>query len=55
MTEELKPCPFCGFAGAAHSEDGLPGMFRVYCEDCGASGPHAGAKDFAEEEWNRRT
>lgn len=33
MSDELKPCPFCG--GEAHQmKMGWP--HRVYCEDCGA-------------------
>ena len=51
MSEELKPCPFCGttFLGVQ------PSGWWVWCENCGAEGPaNKHARDEAITAWNRR-
>ena len=51
MSEELKPCPFCGATGLE--------LFHAYrfmkCEKCGAEGPVENAEHNAIEIWNDRT
>lgn len=55
MTEELKPCPFCG-STATHHHQSAGGDFAVECSDCGARGPldtaFGGCDEY--EAWNRR-
>ena len=55
MSEELKPCPFCG----CHDRKG----YRIICGKCGCAGPYVKIKEFpnkmdaqgkAKETWNRR-
>ena len=50
MTEQLKPCPFCGGINVIHSD------YRMYCHACGAEGPDADSADesAAIAAWNRR-
>lgn len=56
MSEQLKPCPFCG-------ADGYPlqfnGMWKVECwrsdEGCGVDTAFFANKDRAIAAWNRRT
>lgn len=43
MTEELKPCPFCG------AKDSLYNYGEVICGNCGAEGPWKEGYT-----WNRR-
>lgn len=52
MSEELKPCPFCGGDGKLYDS----GCVRtVICQDCGASTFDAEQSvEAAREEWNRR-
>ena len=58
MSEELKPCPFCG--GKAELVDyGISGEYKVvWCFECGARTRMFYAEIFrgrkAIEEWNRR-
>ena len=47
MTEELKPCPFCG-NNDVHQSSVTGGIF---CEDCGCNGPWSPA---FEGNWNTR-
>lgn len=62
MSEELKPCPFCG--GLAHiaynakrklykKEEWIDGV-RIYCGGCEAQMFYRSEK-LAIESWNRRT
>lgn len=55
MSEELKPCPFCG--GKARLRSGtivtLP-MHQVYCLSCGAGCGHRYTEAEAIEAWNTR-
>lgn len=40
MTDELKPCPFCGSTGCGHRSAGCnPEAYQATCNECGASGP----------------
>jgi Lar family restriction alleviation protein len=53
MSEELKPCPFCGariqsYTINDHYED------FVYCDNCGAQGPNDVNKAEATRMWNMR-
>ena len=52
MSEEIKPCPFCG-----NSEDlVIRGrvLSYIYCWNCGAESGLADSKDEAIEAWNQR-
>lgn len=59
MSEELKPCPFCGsedlivlcddkIFGYYHVQEGT----YVHCNNCKAQGPYVG--EDAETAWNNR-
>ena len=52
MSEEIKPCPFCG------SEDvevfSNYGRYFVTCCDCGSEGPNKEGKEEAIKGWNQR-
>lgn len=54
MTEELKPCPFCGrhefFEPGEHPVD----SFHVICTYCGAHGPAWSDYPRTERMWNER-
>ena len=56
MSEELKPCPFCG-EDAAHTESSYFRDVLIYCENCDAyftvDSFAADEKDVIEA-WNRR-
>jgi Lar family restriction alleviation protein len=55
MSEELKPCPFCG--GTGELEVGSIGRIRlVVCNnnDCLVEGPIGHSRDEAIAAWNRR-
>lgn len=51
MSEEIKPCPFCG--GAAKLVMDTP-WWRVYCSVCGASSGGWLSEHNSVSEWNRR-
>lgn len=61
MSEELKPCPFCGGKAVVHVNDGV----RVMCTECGAKTkglvdgysqgrPMGSAINSVVKAWNRR-
>ena len=50
MTEQLKPCPFCGSPASAKIFDGV--VVQVYCPKCGAMNAYG---DYAKGYWNKRT
>jgi Lar family restriction alleviation protein len=52
MSEDLKPCPFCG--GKAWYNNHGNGTFAEWyeCEDCGASTRRA--RRVTVDDWNRR-
>ena len=47
----LKSCPFC--AGKAILKEGFPGIYKIYCADCGATQGYADI-DFIVKLWNTR-
>jgi len=51
MSDELKPCPFCGSATAAVK---MPEEYTYYikCRQCEARGPETGMKAAAIKCWN---
>jgi len=51
MSEELKPCPFCGSTNL-----GFLSLFawEVQCNLCLAEGPKADTREEAIAAWNRR-
>lgn len=53
MSDELKPCPFCGCIKVAISDPPYP--FFVHCHDCGANGPDQNSRGKAIAAWNTRT
>lgn len=55
MSEELKPCPFCGGTRIFISEDPLTLHEYAYCDECKASGPEMEDEYTATKAWNRRT
>lgn len=59
MTDELKPCPFCG--GKARVEDDqnptirfVPDYYWVLCMKCGAASEYMKREKAAIKRWNRR-
>lgn len=61
MSEELKPCPFCGGKPTLHKGVVAFNDYEVQCE-CGINGPNFGSLDevpYPREEavshWNTRT
>lgn len=64
MSEELKPCPFCGCHDRRVNvrKMGAKG-YKIICGKCGSAGPYVKIEDFAnkmdaqeeaKEAWNRR-
>lgn len=64
MSEELKPCPFCGCHDrrVGVRKMGTKG-YKIICGKCGGAGPYVKIEDFAnkmdaqekaKEAWNRR-
>lgn len=56
MSDELKPCPFCG-SEAVHTERSYFRDVLIYCENCDAYftvDSFAADKDDIVEAWNRR-
>ncbi len=51
--EEMKACPFCGFAGPLIIYRGLS-MFAIHCPQCGGSGPFSLTEKGAKDWWNTR-
>lgn len=54
MTEELKPCPFCGCADLKVAHAGFQAVAMVECNVCGAEGPCFVRDKDAITAWNRR-
>ena len=52
MTEQLKPCPFCG--GSALANNGPSYLWYVQCQECRIDGAIRPTKFEAIEAWNRR-
>lgn len=61
MSEELKPCPFCGFADISEEfslnrrQCGVGLFWEVFCRACDSAGRACATKDEAISAWNRRT
>ena len=53
MSDDLKPCPFCGGGAAAQARVNFVGYHYVGCE-CGAEGPASPSADDARSLWNTR-
>ena len=58
MSEELKPCPFCGSAHVAIVAEDRGNLvarwWYGYCHDCHACGPEDLGRSGATESWNTR-
>ncbi|MEN2672617.1 Lar family restriction alleviation protein [Herbaspirillum huttiense] len=64
MSDELKPCPFCGSTDVRNVSGTSPGpsyrlhardtIFAVNCGSCGASVPNRYRNELVIESWNRR-
>ena len=52
MTENLKPCPFCG--GESEIHQAYDGMYQVECANCFARSAFARDKKSVIDRWNRR-
>lgn len=56
MTNNLKPCPFCGSEDVLYS--GVEGLTRdicsVFCNHCGVTTDFFETKSEAETAWNKR-
>lgn len=52
MSDELKPCPFCGEDAAKLTS--LQGQFVVVCHGCGARGSMCQKEEGAARWWNTR-
>jgi Lar family restriction alleviation protein len=53
MSEELKPCPFCG--GKAEYHDNATNYDWVFCTVCKAQVPGNYGKQVPRRQWNTRT
>lgn len=52
MSDEIKPCPFCGDDQTfTFTEEG--DMWQVYCEECEAHSGWYATEGAAVEAWNR--
>ena len=55
MTDELKPCPFCGEQEFISVRNGMNAVAAwVICNNCGCYGPTEDTKAEAITAWNRR-
>lgn len=54
MSNELKPCPFCGSTALRSKLRGI--RWRIECVNCGSVGPvsHIGHQEKGVEAWNKR-
>jgi Lar family restriction alleviation protein len=52
MTEELKPCPFCG--GTDVEAIDQQGVAWVLCKSCSVDGPFGSTAEEATAVWNHR-
>jgi len=54
MSEELKPCPFCGKKRITTETDIHPSGIYAYCTYCHCRGPLTDDAPSAIEAWNAR-
>lgn len=59
MSEQLKPCPFCGSEGKVFFNDeacyhGGKGTYYIVCAECASRGKNGNDEQQAIEAWNRR-
>ena len=54
MTEELKPCPFCGDPNIVITRVGFHAVSMATCCGCGADGPARVSDEAAISAWNTR-
>lgn len=54
MSEQLKPCPFCGSDEIAPQRSKLTAALFFACDECSTTGPAAGTKRGAIAKWNHR-
>lgn len=55
MSDELKPCPFCGGKARRRFTNGKYGItYYAFCEECGAEMSTINENEMYEA-WNRRT
>jgi len=62
MSDELKPCPWCGITDSIKpldlidefADEDESQIIVMYCSCCGAQGPHSFDKEEAIEAWNKR-
>jgi len=52
MSNELKPCPFCGSEKVFINDEVLG--FLVECKECCTEGPYSHEKQEAIDRWNQR-
>ncbi len=54
MSDELKPCLFCGESGDEIHHEHSGALRWIECGECGARGPEASTEIEATELWNTR-
>lgn len=60
MTDELRPCPFCGshdlgdYRFPDFPDSAAPDDISIICNYCGALGPPCGTWPAARDAWNER-
>jgi Lar family restriction alleviation protein len=55
MTDDLKPCPFCGGKAQFMASVIATGDYYVTCTNCDATTAYARTQAGAVRAWNRRT
>ena len=54
MSDEIKPCPFCGSGNVYVEQIGRGGYFNICCGSCLANVPLSGSRETAVAAWNSR-
>ena len=54
MSEELKPCPFCGMTSLTIEDNQKVQDVHVLCKDCGAKVSFEGIRYTVASRWNMR-
>lgn len=55
MSNELKPCPFCGCEHVSIKPNIHTGLNRAVCEGCWATSVCSTSREVIVAAWNRRT